>query len=238
MAVMSKCKNTLHRDFGKERDSNMAFSKITRRYDNLMDKLDEFGNLELTRTSDGQVLSKHQNFWIVVRDYECMKCHEMLWEKEVVLSMGSLCNTCFEITNIVIWYTERGMIEYCVNVFDLVENINVEIVDKLKYMFKVLQPEALEIYSDLSAHKVWRKEDQLFVHTLRARRTEKNIKVIKFDGIFYLVVQNDGSSSERGADSPNPMVSPELQEGSCGQWEGRDTESPNSNCQFLQEMFD
>lgn len=79
-----------------------------------------------------------------------MNCHEMLRGKEVGLMMGSLCNTCFDQTKTVIWFNELGLIEYCVDVFELVKHVNVDVLDKYKNRCEVLQPEVRD--SDLSAH--------------------------------------------------------------------------------------
>lgn len=158
--------------------------------------------------------------------------------QRIGLVMGDLCNNCFDEVKTIIWYNNSdGMIEYCLDVLELVKHFSVNVIEKQKDKFRVLLPEVRDFYNDLSAHKDWRKEDQLFVHRMRGRYTLDEIRVIKYDDVFYFIDQSNGLPRETGADTPDTVLSSEHRDETSGSEKGRNAEL-NSYDRILQDMFD
>lgn len=158
-------------------------------------------------------MSRHENYWIAVRDDECMKCHQMLYIQKVVFVMGDLCKSCFQRIRIVIWYNNSDKtMEYCVRAFQLITCLSTDVLEEYRYRLRELHPEERGMYNDLSAHKNWLKDDLFLVHDLHGKYTTEVIKVVKFDGEIYLIDKNiDGLPREERAAAPDTIISSELQ---------------------------
>ncbi|KAK9970030.1 hypothetical protein ABG768_028169 [Culter alburnus] len=105
------------------------------------------------------------------------------------------------------------MMEYCVRAFQLITSLSTDVLEEHRHKLRELHPEERGVYSDLSAHKNWLKDDLCLVHDLHGKSTTDVIKVVKFDGEFYLIdKKNDGVPREERTATPDTIISSELRD--------------------------
>lgn len=108
-------------------------------------------------------------------------------DPRVKLVMGDLCKDCYKSMAYILWYNDDETIEYTVRSFEVITGLSTDILEERKNNLKNFEPGFKDWYNDLDAHKAWQSGDHVFVHCLHSKYTTEVIRLVKFDGVFFVV---------------------------------------------------
>lgn len=119
-----------------------------------------------------------------------MRCQKKLNTQRVGFAMGDMCKSCFQRMKTIIWYNSDDTMEYSLRAFQLITSLSTDVLEELRHKLRQLHPEERAGYSDLSAYENWLKDGLCLVHHFQCKSTTEVIKVVQFDGGFYLIDKN------------------------------------------------